>query len=406
MARSRSKVRRALVHVLGAGLASLCTPALAHASASPAALQRAADRLVADGVPGVIAIERQGSREWRVASGVADLRTGAPIRVNDRYRIGSITKSFVSAVVLQLVGEGRLSLRDTVAKWVPGLVPHGDSITVDELLHHTSGIPDYADARFVLNVYHDPLRPWTPRQLVAYAVDHPPLFPPGTQWSYSNTNYVLLGLIIDAVDRVPPTLEEEGPAREVYGREIVPLHLEHTSFPLHDPGLPSPFAHGDLIDAPKEWDLPGLLDTTRMDPSSAWTAGGIVGTIDDVARFHRALFGGRLLRPAQQEELEATVQIAPGLAYGAGVEKLQTPCGVAWGHDGSTPSSVDLSLTSPDGARQLVIALTRDARTWSAQTFTDVTHAYLTGYCGRRVSRTAARSLARHVTRRLLALHG
>jgi D-alanyl-D-alanine carboxypeptidase len=134
------------------------------------------------------------------------------------------------------------------------------------------------------------------------------LFTPGTNWSYSNTNYLLLGLIVAAVDDVPAPLQMAAPALEVYRRIVAPLGLWRTSFPLNDPDVHGPHAHGYLIDPPPEFGLPAILDTTRLNPSWAWTAGAIISTLDDVADFHRALFAGRLLGPDQQRALARNVQ--------------------------------------------------------------------------------------------------
>jgi D-alanyl-D-alanine carboxypeptidase len=373
------------------------------ATAAPPALQQALDKLVADGVPGAIALERDGGKEWHAASGVSDLTTNAPISARGRFRIGSVTKGYVSTVVLQLVGEGRLSLDDTVERWLPGLVPDGAGITVRQLMNHTSGLYDYLDPAAYLVLLRDPLKTWRPRQLVQRAVAHPPVFAPGTKWEYSNTNYIVLGLIVAAVDGVPEPLDMAAPALEVYRRIIAPLGLWHTRFPLTDPDIHGPHPHGYTIGAPPEWGLPAVLDTTRFNPSWAWTAGAIVSTLDDVADFHRALFIGELLGPEQQRELQTTVPLGAGTEYGLGVVKLETPCGTAWGHDGGTPPFVSISLTSPDGSRQAAMMLTRDANTWTDQIKADYGAAVVTAFCGQAVAPAAAQPLAAMLASQLRA---
>jgi D-alanyl-D-alanine carboxypeptidase len=397
------RLRWALALLALAAVAALGLPGRAHAAtAAPPALTQALDRLVADGVPGAIAIERHDGKEWDAASGVADLATQEPISAGDRYRVGSITKGFVSTVVLQLVGEGRLSLDDTVERWLPGVVPNGAAITVRELMNHTSGLADYIDEPFYLGLLRDPLKTWQPRELVRLAVARPPVFAPGTSWGYSNTNYILLGLIVAAVQKRPDALA--APAREVRRRIIAPLGLRHTSFPLTNPDIRGRHSHGYVIDPPPESGLPAILDTTRLNPSMAWAAGAIVSTLDDVADFHLALFTGRLLAPEQQRELQTTVAAGPGVGYGLGVLELQTSCGPAWGHDGGMPTGVNISLTSPDGSRQAALMANRDANTWTEQIGTDYAAALMTAYCGEPVAPAAAQPLATAMAAALPAL--
>jgi D-alanyl-D-alanine carboxypeptidase len=382
----------AMVVIACAAIPGVAAPAQA-APAGPPALEQALDRLVAAGVPGAVALQRDGGRQWHATAGVADLKTQEPISARDRFRIGSITKAYVSTVALQLAGEGRLTLDDSVERWLPALVPNGAAISVRQLMNHTSGLPEYIDLPFYLQILREPLTTYRPLELVQRAVTQPPLFAPGTGWSYSNTNYLLLGLIVAAADKVAAPLRTAAPALEVYRRIVVPLRLWDTSFPLADPDLHGPHAHGYAIDMPPEWGLPAILDTTRINPSFAWTAGAIVSTVDDVADFHRALFSGRLLRPAQQRELLTTVAAASGVEYGLGVFKLQMPCGTAWGHSGGMPSHVSWSLMSPDGARQAVLMVTRDSNTWTEQIAIDHANALLVSFCGE-TSPVTARALA------------
>jgi D-alanyl-D-alanine carboxypeptidase len=361
--------------------------------AVPPGLQQALQQLVDDGVPGAIALERQGDVTARTAVGVADLDTGEPMSPDDRYRIGSITKSFVSTVVLQLEAAGRLSLNDSVAKWLPGVVPNGADITIRELLNHTSGIPNYTDLPFFLQILHDPLHRYSPGYLVNYAVtNYPPVFPPGTGWAYSNTDYILLGMIIAAVDHATTQLAQSfAPPLETLARIIAPLGLLHTSWPVYDPRVSGRHTHGYEINAPAVLDVPPIYDTTVESPTWAWAAGAIISTVDDVARFHRALFGGALLPAKQQQELLDFVPTGnPGLEYGAGVFRLQTPCGPALGHDGGTPAAYTVSLLSPDGARQFEIVTNQDANSFSGQEAADVNNALITGFCGQPPTASAA----------------
>lgn len=199
------------------------------------------------------------------------------MRAGDRFRVGSITKTFVATVVLQLIGERTLALDDTVEHWLPGVVPNGRHITVRQLLSHTSGLFDYGgDRKFVAEAYRHPLKNWTPRQIVAIATAHKPRFAPKAGWSYSDTNYYALGLIVEAATG-------HSLALELRHRIIVPLRLRATSFP-NAPDINGRYAHGYF--------LRPLQDVSVGSPSVQWAAGALVSNADDLARFFRALLAG------------------------------------------------------------------------------------------------------------------
>ncbi|MFI6446208.1 serine hydrolase domain-containing protein [Kitasatospora sp. NPDC050543] len=339
-------------------VSGICPAAAAErAPASPpAALQEALEQAVADGFPGAVAYARRGERESRTAAGLANKASGEHARPDHRFRAASNTKSFVSTVLLQLEGEGRLSLDDSVEKWLPGVVQgngnDGAAITIRQLLNHTSGIYDPATEPEFFAPYlerHEWGYVYTPREVIARAVRHEPLFAPGGDWAYSNTNYLLAGLVIEAVTR------HSAPS-EIHQRILAPLGLKDTSFPLTDPAIHGPHLHG--------YDLKGR-DVTRFSPSYDWTAGAMISTVDDLARFHRALFTGKLLRPAQQRELLTTVQFPGKPAYGLGVQREDVSCASepdtkpisAWETDGAGPGFMSVSLTTADGERQLVLAV-------------------------------------------------
>src|SRR4051794_5105097 len=226
--------------------------AVSPAGAAPAApdrlttsvprLRTALDRLVAAGAPGAVVLVRDGNRTVRLARGFADRARKTPMRVTDRFRVGSVTKTFVATLVLQLAGESRLSLGDTVERWLPGLVPDGKAITVRELLNHTSGLYDYVNdgdtTVFEPLLQGDLGHVWAPRGLVAVAVKPPPHFPPGARWRYSNTGYVVLGLIVEAA-----TGHSVG--AELQQRIFGPLGLHRTSFDSA-PSIAGAHAHGYL----------------------------------------------------------------------------------------------------------------------------------------------------------------
>ena len=311
----------------------------------PAGLQRAAGQMVTDGVPGVIIMSRLGHDVSSVLAGLADKATGQPMQLQDRVHIGSITKTFVATVVLQLAAERRLSLDDSVQKLLPGVIAgHGYDparITVRQLLQQTSGIRDYLDDP-VFQTVQGLAETWQPQQLVDIALR---LGPPVHGWLYSNTNYILLGMIIQKVTG-------QSPVTEISHRILVPLGLRDTSFPLTSTQIPGPYAHGYY----------GSLDVTNaVNPSSAWTAGAMISTVGDVARFYRVLLAGRLLPPAQQRELLAAIPVDDSGElfaehYGLGIYRVQLSCGTAWGHDGGWPGGFKtIAYTSRDGSRQAVM---------------------------------------------------
>jgi D-alanyl-D-alanine carboxypeptidase len=359
----RVGVAACLVAVLGAGPA---TAAAAHRDRLTPRLRTALDRLVAAGAPGAVVLVRDGGRTIRLARGLGDRARKAPMRVTDRFRVGSVTKTFVSTLVLQLVGEGKLSLDDTVERWLPGLVPNGQGITVRELLNHTSGLFDYTQDRAVLKPYlHGHLRVVrAPRTLVARATAHAPLFAPGAEWSYSNTGYILLGLILEAAagDSLGAQLQQ---------RIFTPLGLRHTTFDT-SPRISGRHAHGytALGKGPAR-------DVSVFSPSFAWAAGAIVSTADDLARFHRALLRGRVLRPDLLDAMKTTVAMGPaGESYGLGLWKTTSmglsptnklACGSVWGHDGDFPGYLTEAFSSEYAERQMVVLVNSDSLQRRAQ---------------------------------------
>jgi D-alanyl-D-alanine carboxypeptidase len=339
----------------GVAASGLIVPPAATA-APPPKLQRLVDGLVRDGAPGALAVVRTPSGVVRVQSGLARRRPRAAMAATDRFRVASITKSFVATVVLQLAAEGRLTLDDPVERWLPRLVPDGREITIRELLGHTSGLFDYYDdKRFVRTLVAHPGRRWSPRALVAVATRHRLLFPPGESWSYSNTNYVVLGLVAEAATRTSVT-------QLLQHRLFRPLGLAHTSFPAGR-GIEEPRADGYIGFAtlPR---LRSLLDVTSVvSPSFAWAAGAVVSNADDITRFYSALLAGRLLPASLLEKMETPSRTA---AYGLGLEIVDTPCGRAYGHDGIAPGYRSVAYARPDGSRVALVMVNVD-ETYVAQ---------------------------------------
>jgi D-alanyl-D-alanine carboxypeptidase len=317
----------------------------------PGELRRLLDQLVAAGAPGAAALVREDHAVKQAASGLADLRSGRRMRPGLNYRVGSVTKPFVATVVLQLVAEGKLSLSDTLERWLPGILPYGGQVTIRQLLNHTSGVPDNALEPLVI-LYTIPggrSRAWTPRELIALIADQPPDFPPGTAWSYSNTGYVLAGMIVEAA--TGRTL-----AQELTRRIIRPLRLRDTFFPINRPTIPGPNPRGyslPLVDASGP-----LLDFTVYNPSLAWGAGNLTSDLGDLERFFRALLGGRLLPPRLLAAMTTPVDTGtPGFGYGLGLAVLETPSGRLIGHDGAIPGFLNNVWNTEDGRRQVGVMI-------------------------------------------------
>ena len=361
-----------LLSVLATGAAPAGAGVRAGAPAQ-SAFQAAIQHIVNDGVPGAIGYERHGSQVTVTTSGLADLATQTPMAAGDRVRIGSVTKTFVATVVLQLVAEHRLSLGDSVERWLPRLVPGGADITVQELLQHTSGLYSYSsDPGFQQALNADPTRVWQPAELVRIAVAHPPVFPPGTSWAYSNTDYVLLGLIIQAVTGHPV-------GQELQARIFHPLGLRDAYYPYANPHLRTPYAHGYLLGPPG---TTGPADGTVMSPSWAGAAGGIVSTAADIARFYTALLSGKLLPAAQLQEMMTTTPTGQGDSYGLGIQAEPFPCGTVWGHQGSFHGYFSSPFTTAGGTSQVVILVNADSGTLSKHQQGDIVKALITGICG------------------------
>ena len=317
-----------------------------------ARLQAALDQFAAVGAAtGVLAEVRDISGwAWRGSAGVAELGTSRRVPTNGRFRVGSVTKSFVATVVLQLVGERRMSLDDPLARWYPGIVPNADRITVRHLLQHTSGIFNYTDRLFELYPTIDDIlriryRHWTPAEIMAIIDGQPALFEPGTEWSYSNTNYILLALIIKRVTG-------RDYASEVDRRILRPLRLTAADVPGDNPFIKGPHSHG--YEPALRGEVVEPVDVTVFNPSVAWAAGEMTSTTTDLNRFFGALMSGRLLRPAQLAEMRTSFRDAE---YGLGLQSFQLPCGRLWGHTGGIFGYITLSASTEDGRRQLSLSI-------------------------------------------------
>ncbi|WP_370961399.1 serine hydrolase domain-containing protein [Amycolatopsis sp. cg9] len=322
--------------------ATTAAPALAAADPVRASL----DVLTAqDGVPGAEAVLQDGHRTRVVRSGAGDVTTGKPFPRNGSFRAGSVTKSFVATVVLQLAGEGRVHLDAPVERYLPGLLPDR-RITVRQLLQHTSGLYNYTDDLPLDDPEQLRHRGAAPAELVAMALKHPALFAPGTSWSYSNTNYVVAGMLAERVTGLPLDAS-------IAHRITRPLGLRDTYLPRRgDEELPAPHAVGYVPIGGEP------ADFSDYETTMAWAAGGLVSTPADLDRFYGALFGGQLLRPAQLAEMRRTVPAelgVPGARYGLGVGRIPLSCGEFWGHEGGILGFTNLAGVGPGGRRVTVV---------------------------------------------------
>jgi D-alanyl-D-alanine carboxypeptidase len=302
-------------------------------------------------VPGVVVgLWIPGEGTYVVTRGVSDPATGKPMQRNDHFRIGSVTKTFTVTVLLQLADEKKLGLDDPVSKYL-SFVPNGQNISLRMLANMTSGLFSYTeDYAWVTTAFSDFQQIWTPRQLVDVGIGHPPNFAPGTGWHYSNTNTVLLGMIIEQVS---------GKAiQEVYAERLFkPLGLQNTSWPTTS-AMPAPYAHGIT-----EQTLDGKqADATHRNPSWAFTAGQLISTVDDLKVWAKSYTTGTLLSPEMQKQRLTYVTFPPNTdqkKYGLGIGSDR-----GWlGHTGELPGYNTGAYYLPEKDATFVIMVNSDIAT-------------------------------------------
>ncbi len=279
------------------------------------------------GYPGILANISKGGKTWSYAAGIADVRTKKPMKADFRFRIGSVTKTFIATVLLQLSGENRLNLDDSIEKWLPGVIQgngyDGNQITIRQILNHTSGIADYMNSKDFDIM--DTKKSYTAEEFVKMGISLPPEFAPGKGWSYSNTGYVLLGILIEKVTG-------NSYAEEIENRIIEPFDLSNTFLPGNSSVIPgTKHARGYIqLDGASE-----LKDVTYINPGSS--DGDMISTADDLNKFFSYLLSGKLLKEQQLKEMLTTVPTdREGTGYGLGIVEFKLPNGVSvWGHRGS-----------------------------------------------------------------------
>ncbi|MEV6025262.1 serine hydrolase domain-containing protein [Streptomyces sp. NPDC052036] len=305
-------------------------------------------------VPGVtVGLWTPGKGSYVRSFGVADKGTGRPMAPDLYMRIGSETKTFTVTALLQLAERGRVGLDDPIGKYVDG-VPGGSRITLRQLAGMRSGLFNYSeDETFLRALTSDPRRSFTPRELLGYSFKHPVLFPPGQQFDYSNTNLVLLGMVVEKAGGQP--------LGEFIQKNILrPARLDHTRFPV-DAAFPDPHAQGytDQTASRK------TESATDWNPSWAWAAGAMISDLQDLRVWARTVATGTLpdgtalISPAlQRQRLIASPAAAPGVGYGLGVFDVQ-----GWiGHNGSLPGYESLAVYLPSTRTTLVVLLNTDVR--------------------------------------------
>jgi D-alanyl-D-alanine carboxypeptidase len=339
------------VNALAAGCADedVTPPAAPDLDATEIAeIETLADKLVAAGVPGVALVIQAGGQTVRIARGVEDLATNAPLTPEHHFRYGSVAKSVLSSITLQLVDEGKLRLGDTIESVLPGMVAHNSHATIEQVLRLQSGIFDHFEDPRYLAPYlaGDFGYAYTPEQLLALSNDHPAMFAPGERFYYSNTNYVIIGLIIQKLTGMPLA---DAVAQRITG----PLGMTESTMPLTST-IPAPFAHGYLAG------MGPLLDVTGISASSEFGHGNLVSIPSDVNRFYAALVAGKVVKPAQLTAMfKPDARITTN--YGIGVwtvKNLPATCGAWIGHDAATAGYDTASYARLDGRRQISVAVT------------------------------------------------
>lgn len=277
-------------------------------------------------IPGVfIAMWIPGKAPFIQSVGYADVPSRRPFRLADKFRIGSNTKTFVVTTLLQLVDEKRLKLDDPLSTFKIGVtVPNADHITIRQLCEMRSGLFEAYNTRQFEAMHLTPQTHVDPRQLIRWAAQHKPLFAPGAKYNYSNTNYLLLGLIVESITH-------DTIINEIHRRLLVPMALNDTSFPLYDPAMPQPHSHGYGLTRAGDWEDV----TVDVPPSATWAAGAMISTVPDMKRWVKSYVLGTMNSKAAQRQRLRCLPVGKdgGLGFGLGIG-----CSNGWyGYTGGLP---------------------------------------------------------------------
>ncbi|MGH8795183.1 MAG: serine hydrolase domain-containing protein [Stackebrandtia sp.] len=345
-----------------AALAENTEPASSESKADVELLERKLDALHEAAGPASVAVEvNDGDQVWTEARGDRDPDSGTPTEPTDRVRVASLTKSMVSTVLLQLVEEGELELDDPVDEYLPGVLPYEETITVRQLLNHTSGLHDYF--KYIYKTLDDVRekreQEFTVEEIIEIGTQEPLLFAPGEGFSYSNTGYYVLGLLVEELtgDSLDAQLQER--VFDVVGMDDTYVPTEPT---IDGPHPHAYFATGDDADP--------YIDTTKLSPTQMWAAGAVVSNQSDVDDFYRAHSDGTLLSPEMLEEARTVSDPSlDQMPYGLGLTRFDVPDGCeampgghAWGHTGGGLGFSTYSFHSADGERQVSFTWTLDAQ--------------------------------------------
>ncbi len=335
------------------GIAQEATPAPADDTAFPVDDQLAFLSIVDAGLastatPGaLVGVWYPGRGTWLHAAGIGNVTTAMPFTLDDHVRIASNTKTFVATIILQLVDEGALRLDDILETFIPG-VPNGSEITLRQVLGMTAGIYDFAkDPVISVDSNADPLLPFTPADALAIIRASTPDFAPGERAQYSNSNYTLLGLIVEQItgQTIDVAIQE---------RILTPLRMTGTSFPIGVTEMPAPFAHGYFEGEPGE----ELRDVTLSNPDIPWASGAIISTLADLGNWATALAQGRLLSPATQaERLQFTPFETTPLEVGYGLGLLSF--NGLLGHNGGILGYSSWVVHDPESGASIVVVTNR-----------------------------------------------
>lgn len=323
-------------------------------NSSGSALQSALHSLVGqrDGPPGIIVIVRHGDNQTVYRAGTAVAGQSVPMETNDHIRVASVAKAYNGATALSLVAHHVLSLTDTVGKWLPSLPTQWHPVALFELLQHTSGIPDFSqNPAFGQAVQKDPLNPPSPEALLSYARPDR-LFNPGSEYHYSNSDNIIVGLMVQAAT-------EKSYESELQSQVLGPLKLAQTSLPK-DAALPAPFVSGYDLDPPK-----APSDVTNYFAAGwSWASGGVVATPQDLLSFIRAYVTGATTSKAVHEiqfHFRKGASEPPGPGYysasGLAIYRYETHCGEVYGHTGNTLGYTNFAAASANGSRAVTVQI-------------------------------------------------